>query len=181
MKCIVIFLVTVNLLASSALADNFHDDSAFLIRTLLNIENSALMENGQYNGLKEYKAWGALYERYHESAQSKSDLHSEGLKVFLFIGYVAHARLQAATSESFTSDLMPIYLTRQDSLWEILRENPFLVPSTCHYLGAFFGFEERHVEGKPAFLSETRPIIKQALPHKEAELCIKRLEEAKNS
>lgn len=53
----------------------------------------------------------------------------------------------------------------------VLRELPFLVPSTCHYLGRYFGHEGRTVDGKARFWEENQPVLDRALGPDEAARC----------
>ncbi|MGD8592668.1 MAG: hypothetical protein PVF82_07535 [Gammaproteobacteria bacterium] len=47
-----------------------------------------------------------------------------------------------------------------------------LIPSTCHYLNRYFGFEEKNLEKKPAFLQKHVPIIKATLHETKAQSCL---------
>jgi hypothetical protein len=147
-------------------------DDGLLVSTLLNISQPVFIKDGVYDGLTAYKAWGDLYERTLNQARTGSVKDDSSLRRFLFLGFIAGARTQAATSEAFTSDLMSLYRQRPEQILIVLRDLPFLVPTTCHYLGAYFGFEDREPEGKPGFLKENRERIQSLLHKSEAAMCL---------
>ena len=153
-------------------------DDELLVSRLLALENPAFEREGEYDAFAEYQAWEALYVRSFERARDPKGADEAAVKRFLLVGAIARDRLDAGTTEAFTPDLMQVYETRPDAVLEALRDVPFLVSPTCHSLGAFFGFEDRHVGGKPAFLEAERERIRSGLPADLAEECLEAIEEA---
>ena len=178
MKRLYILLLSFGLLYQPlAYSDVESQDSAEIVNSLLDLPNSrfyATQKDGsqQYNELKEYKSWGALYDKYAQLSVKPEDFNEEKLKVYLLIGMVAKLRTQAATMEAFNTDLMHIYEKHEQSVLTILNDLPYLIPSTCHYLNRYFGFEDKNLEKKPAFMEKHAPTIKATLHDKKAQSCL---------
>lgn len=177
---VVLCAVTIGLSGCSQAALAQPSDSELLVHRLLGLEHPAFFQDGEYKALAAYRAWTELYNRTLQRAADSTAADNRHLKTFLFIGFIARARLDAGTSEAFTADLMPLYGERRDDVLSVLRESPFLIESTCHYLGAFFGFEDRNREGKPAFLEANRGLIERAFPPDPAHTCLTAIEAARN-
>ncbi len=160
-----------------AYSDVESQDAAEIVNSLLNLPNTRFyteQKDGtkQYNELKEYKSWGALYDKYAQLSVKPEEFSEERLKVYLLVAMVAKLRTQAATMEAFNSDLMLIYEKHEKSVLTILNELPYLIPSTCYYLNRYFGFEDKNLEKKPAFLEKHVPTIKATLHDKNAQSCL---------
>jgi hypothetical protein len=162
---------------SVAYSDVEPQDAAEIVNSLLDLPNSRFyfeQKDGtkSYNELKEYKSWGALYDKYAQLSVKSEDFSEEKLKVYLLLGMVAKLRIQAATMEALNSDLMQLYEKHEKSVLTVLNELPYLIPSTCHYLNRYFGFEDKNLEKKPAFLQKHVPIIKATLHETKAQSCL---------
>lgn len=170
-------LLCLSLLAPVAPAGVAPNDAASILDTLLDLENPAyrsINERGQstYNALRAYQDWAALYEKYAQRDRDNTQFSQDHLRVYLFLGWVAQEKLDAATTEAFAGDLVPLYEKHEESVLAVLRDLPFLVSSTCRYLNRYFGFEDRNREKKPAFLSARANRIKRALAPEDAERCL---------
>lgn len=146
-------------------------DDTLLVSKLLRVPDPTFVRAEGYDALGELKSWEALYARTLARARTEAGRSDESLRRFLMLGFVARARADAAMSESATTDLMPLYLSRRNEVLRILLELPFLAPSTCYYLGAFFGFEDQSAADKEPFLEENRPVIERSLGPQEASIC----------
>lgn len=126
----------------------------------------------QYQGdpLKASQGWGALYNKYLRDAQTPGKYNA--LKVYLMLGYIARLKQQASSAEAFNTDVYPLYAKQQDALLATLKQNPYLIDSTCHYLGNYFGAESEHREEKPKFLAFQGRVIEQALGKEGARECL---------
>jgi hypothetical protein len=155
-------------------------DSRLLVDTLLGIETPAFVANGSYDGLRAVQAWHELYARAAAGARQQPDPGNERLKTFLLVGFIAHAQHMAATAESFIPDLMGVYQLRREDVLTALVDSPVLTPTTCHYLGRFFGFEDRNAGGKAMFLTSERPALERRLPPRDAAACIDEIERAES-
>jgi hypothetical protein len=165
-----------SLLAPAAPAGIAPNDAALILDTLLDMENPTYRstnERGEstYNALQAYQDWAALYWKYAQQDQN-TPFREDFLRIYLFLGQVAQEKLDAATTEAFTSDLMPLYEKHGDSVLRVLRDLPFLVPSTCRYLSRYFGFEDKNHEKRPAFLAAHADEIKHALAPEDAKRCM---------
>lgn len=143
------------------------DDAAELVETLLGMEPSR-----HATPLAAMKGWGELYARYHRGAH-KGD--PSALRVWLLMAYTAAAKADAATSESFSSDLLPVYQAQPQALLSALADNAWLVPVTCYYLGKHFDFQDRRGAGRDAFVAQQEPVITRALPAPAAARCLAQL------
>lgn len=78
--------------------------------------------------------WAALYEKYAQRNRDGARFSQDSLRVYLFLGWIAQVKLDAATMEAFAGDLVPLYERNEESILHVLKELPFLIPSTCRYL-----------------------------------------------
>ncbi|HRD64802.1 MAG TPA: hypothetical protein PKY50_01475 [Candidatus Competibacter sp.] len=90
---------------------------------------------------------------------------------------MAREKLDAATTEAFAGDLVPLYEKHEEPVLAVLRDLPFLVPSTCRYLSRYFGFEDRNREKKPAFLATHADRIERALAPEDGKHCLEHFAE----
>lgn len=136
-------------------------DEGLLVNKLLDLPDPAFAAPGAYDALGELKAWHALYgARLAGAAGERADAE---LRRYLLVGFVGWARADAGITQAATSDLMSLYQRRRDDVLRVLGELPFLAPSTCYYLGAYFGFEDRNREGKDRFWDDNRAGLGRAL------------------
>lgn len=151
-------------------------DAAEILDNLLRLPQPAYVTaDGQgQDELKSYQGWSALYGRYFQRA-SADEVTPTDLKVFLLLGKIAGESTDAAMMQSFTVDLMAVYEKHRQPMLGVLKELSFLIPSTCHYLGRYFGFEDKHVDDKPAFLQANRSVMEKALPGANAAACLRRI------
>lgn len=139
-------------------------DAQEIVETLLGLDPAR-----HATPLEAMQGWGALYLKYRDAAM---DGDAEALRVWLLIGHAALAKAGAATVEAFSADLMPLYAAQPQAMLAALAENGWLVPSTCFYLGNWFGHDGRHGEDRPAFLATDAPRIAAALHPSAARMCI---------
>ena len=138
----IVLLITINPLPGYAQPN----DAEIIIHRLLNIpdpNHSYLDQQGKqrYNALQAYKTYEALYLRYKKQLQQQST--PAAIKYYLYIGAIAQQNRNGAITEALSSDLMPLYRRHPQHYLDVLRELPFLIPSTCYYLGNYFGFEDQ--------------------------------------
>ncbi|HCK82356.1 MAG TPA: hypothetical protein PK880_06980 [Candidatus Competibacter sp.] len=179
--CIISFLC-LSLLSSVALAGVTQNDAALILDTLLDLENPAhrsTNEQGKpvYDALRAYQDWAALYQKYAQRDRDSAQFSQDSLRVYLLLGWIAQAKLDAATMEAFAGDLVPLYERNEESVLGVLKDLPFLISSTCRYLDRHFGFEDKNRDKKPVFLAAHADRIKQVLTPKDAESCIRYFED----
>ena len=165
------------LLSPSSPAGIAPNDAALILDTLLDLNSAAHQtpdERGEpvLNPLRAYQEWAALYEKYAQRDREDAQFSEEDLRIYLLLGWVAREKLDAGTMEAFASDMMILYEKHGDRMLRVLRDAPFLVPSTCRYLSRHFGFEDKNREKKPGFLATNTEKIKNALAAEDAKRCL---------
>ncbi len=133
---------------------------------LLNIKsekyNKTIEGNTIYNELAEYKDREQLYLEARNKAMKKG-AGLDDIKFFSFIGFVAYNRNAAATKEAMLSDFIQVYYTNRDKLLSVLNELPFLIPSSCYFIGKHFGFEDKFKNDKEPFIKDNKGYFSKAL------------------
>ena len=154
------------------------DDSDVMINRLLHIDNEKFISKTSegepfYNSLMEYKEWESLYIKYSKYGSSDKNLTEVEVKKLLFIAYIARLNSDAAISQSFSSDLVPIFNQNRPTVLKVISELKFLMPSACYFLGKYFGFEDKNLDKKEDFLQRNSPVLIKALGENEGEACLK--------
>lgn len=154
------------------------DDAGIILNRLLGIKNKAYTykdQHGviQHDELMEYKGWSALYGKYAADLSRRKSASLDQIRYLLMIGFVAKSRNDAAMSEAFSSDLVPIYTHNRDGILAVMRESPFLIPSTCYYMNNYFGFEDKNANKKPGFLADNEKIIVKVLGQEKGGKCLR--------
>jgi len=153
-------------------------DSDVMINRLLHINNEKFMsktDSGEpfYNSLMEYKEWELLYIRYSKYDSENINLTKNEIKKLLFIGFIARENSDAAISQSFSSDLVPIFNQNKSIFLSVISDLKFLMPSTCYFLGRYFGFEGKNSEKKEIFFDENSPLLIKILGESGGKVCLK--------
>ena len=145
-----------------------------LVDYFLNIKGETFYENknGQpvYNELKAYKAIEKKYIDLVEAARIPQATE-KSLKYLLFFGYAAYQRNDAASMEALSSDLMTVYLNNKKNFLTALRDAPTLIPSSCYYLGNYFGFEDKHKGEYEGFYNEQKNSFLEHLNENQTAAC----------
>lgn len=170
MKTLIALALTIIMLscASSCIASD-----AEYLDYYLNIKDKSKSE------LAAYKETEESYIKL-KSAAIKNDASISTIKYFLFIGYAAFQRNDAATIESLNEDMMLVYLNNETSFLSSLKDLPEFVSPTCRYLGKYFGFEDKHKGGSPVFVATHRPKIESILGKVHADSCVSEIEKYSN-
>jgi len=161
-------------------------DAELMLNRLLHTDNEKYNiknEKGQflYNSLLEHKDWERLYIKYSKLNIKNKKYSETEIKNLLFIGFIAKINLDAAISESLSSDLVPIFNKNKILILNILSDLKFLVPSTCYYLNNYFGFEGRNIEKKSPFIKKNKQTIMKYLGKTDGKKCISYLHQNKYS
>jgi len=161
--------------SSPAVAND--QDAEIIFNRLLHIDNEKYKiknENDEnfYNSLQEYKDWEKLYIKYSQLNMHNNKLTEADIKYLLFIGFVAKTNSDASISEALSSDLVPIFNTNKTGILNVLSDLNFLIPSTCHYLNNYFGFEGKNGDLKMPFIEENKETILKVLGTNEGERCL---------
>ncbi len=121
--------------------------------------------------LKLFKELEKIYARYIEP-QEGGAYSQEQIKVIMFFSFYAVNRNSGALSEYLASDLKPIYSKNKLMFLEMMGELPFLIPSVCNRLNAYFGFEGRNIAGKENFIRNNKTYFETHFPSDYAQKCI---------
>ncbi len=171
---LVLFIVV---LESACASKSTTIDSDVMIDRLLHIDNEKFLfktsEGGPfYNSLMEYREWESLYIKYSKYDSDDKTLTEVEMKKLLFIGYISRLNSDASISQSFSSDLVPIFNQNQSTILKVISDLKFLMPSTCYFLGNYFGFEDKNLEKKEGFLQINSPFIVKFLGEIDGEACL---------
>ena len=169
-------LILMSILSTEpVLAQISKEDSSEILNVLISepVEKYQSKDKSSYNALAAYKGWGELYDKYHAGAKKGK---VEDIKVYLFLGFVAQLKSQFATSEAFISDVHGIFVNHKGAFFDALKENQYLISSTCYYLGRYFGFESKHDDEKPGFLQQYSDDFQKRLSKVDAAECLKQLD-----
>ncbi len=129
-------------------------------------------ENKQPNSLGRFKELERVYIKNIEPDLKGDKFSSKRLKTVMFFSFYADEKKSAAFQEYLATDLMPIYTRNQMTFMAILKELPFLIPSNCDRLNAFFGFEGKNSNKKQSFIEKNQKTFTKYLTNEQAKLCI---------
>ncbi len=152
-------------------------DSDVMINRILHIDSEKFVSKTSegepfYNSLMEYKEWESLYIKYSRYDSDDKNLTEIEMKKLLFIGYISRLNSDAAISQSFSSDLVPIFNQNKYLVLNVISELKFLMPSTCYFFGNYFGFEGKNLEKKQDFLDKNSSLLVKALGKYDGEVCL---------
>lgn len=160
-----------------ATAGTYEQDAELMLGRLLHIDNAKYKQKNKdgvifYNSLSEYKDWEKLYIKYSKLGKKNKSLTEVEMKNLLFIGFIAKANLDAAVSEFFSSDMVPIYNANKLKMLNTLSDLKFLIPSTCYFMNNYFRYEGRNINLKQRFIDKNKPILIKGLGMTEGKLCL---------
>ncbi len=152
-------------------------DATLMLNRLLHIKNEKYRQKTDdgksfYNSLLAFKEWENLYIKYSKFESEDKKLTKSEMKNLLFMGYIVRLNRNAAISESFSSDLLVIYNANKDSMLSTLSEVNFLIPSSCHYLNNYFGFEGENGDKKEPFVKDNKAMFIKYLGEKQSKTCL---------
>ncbi len=159
------------------IAHSSEQDAKIMLDMLLSIKNdkyNTTTNEGKaiYDSLLEYKTWSRVYIKYAKPFKKNKRLTKQEMKYLLFIGFVARAILDASTSESLATDIIPIYNQNKALLLKSLASRNFLIPSTCYYMNRYFGFEDKNEEKKIPFIKQNKELIIMSLGKVKGDQCM---------
>jgi len=157
--------------------DTGEGDFDILLSNLLNVNqhrHTYIDEQGnkQANSLGRFKELERVYIKNIEPDLKDDKFSLKRLKTVMFFSFYADKKKSAAFQEYLATDLMPIYTHNQISFMKTLKELPFLIPSNCDRLNAFFGFEGKNDNKKQGFIEKNQNIFTKYLTNEQAKLCI---------
>lgn len=173
----VFLLIACSTINAQEIDKNETSDFFIILSNLLNINHdrhSYIDDNGvkQIDSLKSFKEFERVYSKYIEPDKKDKKFSQKQLKLVMLLAFYADQHNAAAFQEYLASDLVPIYTNNSELFLTILKELPFLVPSVCNRLNAYFGFEGKNAEKKPAFLSKNNIKFEKYLPKNQKLNCL---------
>lgn len=157
------------------------DDYYAIFSSLLGInENRFIYTDNEGNShsdqLRSFKELQGIYSRYIDP-QEDGTYSPEQAKVIMLFTFYATNRGSGAFSEYLASDLKPIYSKNRLMFLELMSELPFLIPSVCNRLNAFFGFEGKNSSGKENFIRDNKVLFEEHFTKKQVETCLSQFNE----
>ena len=136
-------------------------DAGLILARLLAVQDARFVtveKDGAkaYDFLAEQKKWGEQYNWYKGKVDAGDSI---AVKYWLLMGFIADIHNDAVLAEAFSSDLVPVYEKKPEQVLGVLRELPFLLPSTGRYMNNHFGFEGMNADKKTPFIDSNQEII----------------------
>ena len=94
------------------------------------------------------------------------------LKMVMYFSFYADVHNSAAIQEYLAADLMPIFEHNKETFSRILAELPFLLPSNCERLSAFFGNEGENEGEEVSFIANNKELLSRHLSTDQLAACI---------
>jgi len=157
--------------------DTRESDFDILLSNLLSVNqhrHTYIDEQGNErpNLLGRFKELERVYIKNIEPDLNNNKFSPKRLKTVMFFSFYADEKESAAFQEYLATDLIPIYTHNQITFIEILKELPFLIPSNCDRLNAFFGFEGKNNNKKQSFIENNQKFFTKYLTNEQAKLCV---------
>jgi hypothetical protein len=146
-------------------------DAYLLIDKLLSLsEKSSDQKVELERSLERYKKWGELYTIF----SNNEEMTKNKMKIYLFMTFIAHERTMIDPQEEIAEGIVPIFTRRPEIMLSVLKELPFLVPSTCTSLNDHFDLYDKK-EAKQQFIKKYEGDILKSLSKEQAKTCLDKL------
>ena len=109
---------------------------------------------------------------YLHRANTARDPKGYYLRYALYMGSFEHGAIGGLMVEKVN----PVFQRNPSRFLNTLAEMPFLIPSVCTQLGRYFGWEDKHVDGKEGFLAAYKSPIVAALGQEKGHQCVNYIE-----
>lgn len=113
-----------------------------------------------------------LYVSYKDRAWNND---AGAISVWLLLADIAVRSNDASLTQSYTADIVPVYLRHTETFLEALNGAPWLAPSTCELIAGHFGSEDRTKDNLATFLEAEAQRFQDVLPKPVAADCIAEL------
>lgn len=155
--------------ASVASADNANvplseNEAYVLLDHLLGL--SAVSSNKAVE-LQRYKQWANLHARL----MRESKFNKDQMKIYLFALFIAEQRVKVDSLEEMAKEIVPIFTKQPEVMLAVLKEVPFLLPSTCNRIGTHFELFSSERD-KQKFLTSYEKMINDKLGKEHAVACL---------
>ena len=122
--------------------------------------------------LKRFKEMERIYIKNVGPDLDDDKFSVKRLKTIMYFSFYADVSNSAAIQEYLASDLMPIFENNKEAFSKILSELPFLLPSNCERLSAFFGNEGRNRGEEESFIANNKERLSRHLNDDQLTSCI---------
>jgi hypothetical protein len=175
MKKYVFFLMMFVCIQVNASEKTLEHENYVLLSVLLDSDWMKEERAVDSESLESFKELESIYLNIVDPLRLNNTNNKDDLKLALFFAYYSDVKNNAAFQEYLAEDLMPIYENNTESFLTVLSELPFLVPSNCERLGAFFGHEGKHLDERDSFIEKNTDVINRYLPPDLSKACLERL------
>ncbi len=171
-----VLLIGCSTLNATELVDIEKDDFHVILSSLLGVNKDRHSytdgrSKSHANELMLFKELEEIYIQYIEP-QDNGVYTEKQLKIIMLFSFYAVNKNSGAFNEYLATDLMPIFLDNQSTFLAHMRELPFLIPSVCDRLSAYFGFENKDQFGKEVFIEKIKFQMHAILTDKQARSCL---------
>ncbi|MCB4757269.1 MAG: hypothetical protein LHV69_09645 [Elusimicrobia bacterium] len=153
------------------------DEATEILNNLLKVKGDHYYADStgtkRYDSLGAWNAWEDIYITYSKACgDKKKEISDDDLKIYLLLAFIAKENQHGATSEYFSEDLTPVFLLREKQILGVLKELPYLVPPTCHYLNRYFESGDPKSVRKSDFLKDHQNSILMILGDSLGQKCL---------
>ena len=124
------------------------------------------------DSLRLFKEVERIYIKNIEPDLDDEKFSVKRLKMVMYFSFYADVHNSAAIQEYLAADLMPIFENNKETFSGILAELPFLLPSNCERLSAFFGNEGENEGEEVSFIANNKELLSRHLSTDQLAACI---------
>lgn len=149
-----------------------HDAYLLIDRLLTLSEKSSNQKVELERSLERYKKWEELYTKF----SNNEEMAKNKMKIYLFMTFIAHEKTMIDPQEEIAEGIVPIFTRQPEVMLSILKELPFLIPSTCTSLNDhfdLFGVKEQ----KQLFIKKYEGDILKSLGKEQTKICLSKLKQ----
>ncbi len=173
-----IFLFSCSNINATETSLNEEHDFHTLLSNLLKVNQDKytyLDQSGKKHpdSLKMFKELERIYIKNIEPDLEGGKFSPKRLKIIMYFSFYSYVNKSSAFQGYLASDLMPIYTDNNKIFLQILKEFPFLIPSNCNRLNAYFGHEGNNEDKKPSFIIANKKLLSQYLSDDQYNLCMR--------
>ncbi len=139
------------------------------------LDNLLTLSEENYNQkvqLERYKEWEKLYVKF----SSNGEMTKNKMKIYLFMAFIANEKAKIHPQEEIAEGIVPIFTRQPEVMLSILKELPFLIPSTCTSLNDHFDLFGKK-EQKQQFIKKYEGNILKSLGKEQTTICLSKLKQ----
>ncbi|MBI5179900.1 MAG: hypothetical protein HZA05_00695 [Nitrospirae bacterium] len=147
-----------------------HEAYVLLDKLLTLSEKSSNQKVELDRSLERYKEWVKVYPKF----SGNEEITKNKMKIYLFMVFIAHEKVMIDDQEEIAEEIMSIFTRQPEMMLSVLKELPFLMPSTCTSLNDHFDLFDRK-EQKQQFIKKYEGNILKSLGKEQAGICLNKL------